>query len=133
MSKLQSVRNRIRIMNKHGINKLTIKGAGRTGSPFSILYHTGRKSGTQYAIPIILEPKDNGFVIALTYGREVDWLKNILHAGVCKIRYKNQDYILEKPVFISQTEALQAFSWFPRRILPVMRINDFLFLKRPAL
>ncbi len=110
MSTLRSIRNLIRNLNKHGLNKLTIKWAEKPGSPFSILYHVGRKSGKHYSVPIIIEPKDDGFVIALTYGREVDWLKNVLHAGVCKILYKNQVYNLVNPVFISQAEALQAFS-----------------------
>ena len=73
MSIKQTIFDRIRTINKYVTNKLLIRIAGKSSGHFVILSHEGRKSGKIYKIPIIAEPTDNGFVIALTYGKKTDW------------------------------------------------------------
>jgi deazaflavin-dependent oxidoreductase (nitroreductase family) len=77
----QTLLDRIRVINKHVTNKLLIHIAGKRFGHFAILGHTGRKSGKLYRIPIIAEPFQSGFVIALTYGKNVDWYKNVAAKG----------------------------------------------------
>src|SRR5216117_3210533 len=43
---------------------------------FGILTHVGRKSGKVYRTPVNVFRAPNGFIIALTYGRESEWVKN---------------------------------------------------------
>jgi deazaflavin-dependent oxidoreductase (nitroreductase family) len=114
----QAVRDRVRVMNKHVTNKLMIHIAGRSFGHFAILTHTGRKSGRAYRIPIIAEPVEGGFVIALTYGRKVDWCDNVLAKGGCSLRWKNRDYDLVRPEFIDREIGLKAF---PGMLRPVLR------------
>jgi hypothetical protein len=73
MSFRQSCLDRIRLLNKHVTNKLMIRVAGRRFGHVAILTHFRRKTGKAYRIPIIAEPIGDGFMIALTYGRKVDW------------------------------------------------------------
>jgi hypothetical protein len=73
MSFRQSCLDRIRLLNKHVTNKLMIRIAGRRFGHVAILTHFRRKTGKAYRIPIIAEPIGDGFMIALTYGRKVDW------------------------------------------------------------
>jgi deazaflavin-dependent oxidoreductase (nitroreductase family) len=125
----QAVRDRVRVMNKHVINKLLIHIAGKRFGHFAILSHTGRKSGKLYRIPIIAEPFQGGFVFALTYGKKVDWYANIKAKGSCSIHWKNKDYHLVDPVFIDKEVGLLAF---PKLIRPGLRtagIEDFLKLE----
>jgi deazaflavin-dependent oxidoreductase (nitroreductase family) len=127
MSK-QAIRNRVRVINKHVTNKLLIHIAGRKFGHFAILTHTGRKTGKVYKTPIIAEPVDGGFVIALTYGKKVDWLANVLINGSCSLFWKAKDYELNEPEFIDQEIGLKAFpsplSW----ILELVGIEHFLRL-----
>ena len=81
----QDVRDRVRVMNKHFTNKILIRISGKRFGHFAVLTHTGRKSGKQYRIPIIAEPVENGFVIALTYGKKMDWAANVLAKGGCSL------------------------------------------------
>lgn len=114
----QAFLNRIRVMNKHVTNKLLIHIAGKKFGHFAILGHIGRKSGKNYHIPIIAEPVENGFVIALTYGKKVDWYENILASGGCSLRWKNRDYALVNPRFVAPETGLEAF---PPLLQPILR------------
>src|SRR5512147_1191921 len=67
------IRDRIRIFNKHILNPLTRRLARSSLGVFANVRHVGRRSGKHYETPILVRPADGGFVIALTYGPEVDW------------------------------------------------------------
>jgi hypothetical protein len=53
---------------------------------FGILTHVGRKSGKVYRTPINVFRATNGFVIALPYSSQSEWVKNVLAAGRCELR-----------------------------------------------
>jgi deazaflavin-dependent oxidoreductase (nitroreductase family) len=125
----QAVRDRVRVFNKHVTNKLLIHIAGKRFGHFAILSHTGRKSGKLYRIPIIAEPFQGGFVVALTYGKKVDWYANIKAKGSCSIQWKNKDYHLVDPAFIDKEVGLLAFPKLIRSGLRTAGIEDFLKLE----
>ena len=114
MTVKQAIRDRVRVFNKHVTNKLLIHISGKSFGHFAILGHTGRKSGKLYRIPIIAEPTERGFVIALTYGKKVDWCANVLAKGDCTLAWKNKEYVLEKPEFVDPEIGLRAFVAAPR-------------------
>lgn len=60
---------------KHTLNRVTTRVAMGRGGPFALVRHIGRRSGTSYATPIIVQPAEGGFVIELTYGDGVDWYR----------------------------------------------------------
>ena len=125
----QALRDRVRVLNKHVLNKVMIHIAGRKFGHFAILSHTGRKSGKLYRIPIIAEPFEDGFVIALTYGKKVDWYENVKAKGSCSLYWKNHDYLLVNPEFIDKEIGLTAFPGFARKALKALGIEYFLKLE----
>ena len=125
----QAILDRIRVLNKHVTNKLLIHIAGKKFGHFAILSHVGRKTGRLYRIPIIAEPYQNGFVLALTYGRKVDWYENVRAKGGCSIKWKNKEYSLFKPEFIDKESGLMAFPSIFRSGLRQMGIQDYLKLQ----
>ena len=60
-------------------NRITSRFADRLPG-FGILTHVGRKSGRVYRTPVNVFRAPEGFLIALTYGRESEWVKNVLAA-----------------------------------------------------
>jgi hypothetical protein len=128
MSIKQTVLDRISIMNKYATNKLLIRISGKNSGHFVILSHEGRKSGKIYKIPIIAEPADNGFIIALTYGKKTDWCLNVMAKGGCSLLWKNREYILTNPEFIDKEIGLTAFPAVFRTGLRIMGIQYFLRL-----
>jgi F420H(2)-dependent quinone reductase len=61
---------------------------------FGILTHQGRKSGKAYRTPVNVFRASNGFIIALTYSSQSEWVKNVLAPGVCELKTvgKNTTY-----------------------------------------
>src|SRR5580704_19353031 len=70
--------------NRAVTNRITSRFAARLAG-FAILTHVGRRSGTLYHTPVNVFPASEGFLIALTYGRESEWVKNVLAAGGCEL------------------------------------------------
>jgi deazaflavin-dependent oxidoreductase (nitroreductase family) len=125
----QAILDRVRVFNKHVANKALIHLAGRRCGHFAILSHVGRKSGKLYRIPIIAEPYQNGFVIALTYGKKTDWYANVKAKGSCSLCWKNQDYPLIRPEFIAKEVGVMAFPALLRFALRFNRIEYYLKLE----
>jgi deazaflavin-dependent oxidoreductase (nitroreductase family) len=125
----QAFLDRVRVFNKHVLNKAMIHISGKRFGHFAILSHTGRKSGRLYHTPIIAEPFENGFVIALTYGKKVDWYANVKAKGSCSLLWKNHDYPLVHPEFIDKEIGLTAFPAFVRFMLKLIGIEYYLRLE----
>ena len=129
MSK-QAIRDRVRVINKHVTNKIMIHLAGKKFGHFAILSHTGRKSGKVYKTPIIAEPVENGFVIALTYGKKVDWLANVLASGGCDLYWKEKEYALFQPELVDREIGLKVFPTPFNKILGKIGIE---FILKPTI
>lgn len=81
------------------VNPITRKFAGHVPG-FAILIYVGRRSGKRYRTPMNVFHRDGRFVFALTYGREVQWLKNVLAAGTCEIEERGRTRRLLDPEVI---------------------------------
>jgi F420H(2)-dependent quinone reductase len=66
-------------------NRITSRFAARLPG-FGILTHVGRKSGKVYRTPVNVFRAPEGFLIALTYGRESEWVRNVIAAGGASLR-----------------------------------------------
>ncbi|HET8526563.1 MAG TPA: nitroreductase family deazaflavin-dependent oxidoreductase, partial [Actinomycetota bacterium] len=77
--------------------------AGRLPA-FVIVTHQGRTSGHEYRTPVNLFRRGNEFLFFLTYGSDVDWVKNILAAGRCSVRTRGRDVELVEPELIADPE-----------------------------
>ncbi len=97
--------------NKRFTNKLTSKVAGYLPG-FAIVSHVGRRSGLAYRTPVNAFRTDDGYIIALTYGAQSDWVKNVLAAGTCELQTRGQRVRLFDPYIVTD----ESKSWAP---LPV--------------
>jgi deazaflavin-dependent oxidoreductase (nitroreductase family) len=84
-------------------NRLAIHFAGWMPS-FAILTHVGRTSGKRYRTPINVFRRGDHYLFALTYGSDVQWLKNIMAAGECQMRTRHRDVHLVEPELIVDPE-----------------------------
>ena len=125
----QATLDRVRVFNKHVTNKLLIHIAGKRFGHFAILSHTGRKSGKLYRTPIIAEPVEGGFVIAMTYGKKVDWYANLMAQGGCSLYWKHQEYQLTHPQLIEVEAGLLAFPRLLQKALRRSGVEYFLRLE----
>ena len=89
---------------------LVLKTAGTPGASASVVRHVGRTSGTAYETPVVAVATDGGFVIALPYGPNTDWLKNVLASGSATIVHEGNEHAVDQPAIIDLAEATSLFS-----------------------
>jgi deazaflavin-dependent oxidoreductase (nitroreductase family) len=94
-----------------------------------ILMYTGRKSGRVYRTPINVFKRGDDYLFALTYGSDVDWVKNVLAAGGCELRTRGRDIRLVDPeVFVDPHGRLMPLP--VRIVLRLNRVTEFLRMRR---
>jgi deazaflavin-dependent oxidoreductase (nitroreductase family) len=71
---------------------------------FGILAHRGRRTGRSYRIPINVFRRGDDFVFFLTYGADVEWVKNVFAAGTCTLRTRGRNVTLVGPELITDPE-----------------------------
>jgi deazaflavin-dependent oxidoreductase (nitroreductase family) len=64
---------------------------------FGIMTHEGRTTGRTYRTPINVFERGGDYVFFLTYGSDVQWVKNVLAAGRCSLRTRGRDVALVDP------------------------------------
>jgi deazaflavin-dependent oxidoreductase (nitroreductase family) len=105
-------------------NRITSRFAARLPG-FGILTHVGRKSGKLYRTPVNVFRAPEGFLIALTYGRESEWVKNVVAAGACQIETRGVQYQLSAPTIVHDPTR-RRFPVPVRVILGIIGANDFM-------
>ena len=107
-------------------NRITSRFANRLPG-FGILTHVGRKSGRVYRTPVNVFRAPEGFLIALTYGRDSEWVKNVLSAGGCQLETRGLVYQLSAPTIVHDPTR-RRFPLPVRMILGIIGANDFMQL-----
>ena len=120
---------RIRLFNKYVLNRLLRTFVPLPFGPFAIIHHVGRRSGKPYETVLWVWQMGEDFVIAQTYGPDVDWYRNMRAAGGGTITWHKRVYAVGKPEPIDLDTALPAF---PAAFRPIFRragMKDFVWMK----
>jgi deazaflavin-dependent oxidoreductase (nitroreductase family) len=110
--------------NKKVTNRITGTFAGRLPG-FGIMIHRGRTSGREYRTPINVFKRPGGYAVALTYGPESQWVRNVLAAGGCTIETVGKRVALTNPRVVHDPRR-RLVPPLIRDILGLMSVNDFL-------
>jgi deazaflavin-dependent oxidoreductase (nitroreductase family) len=96
---------------------------------FGILTHVGRKSGKTYRTPVNVFRARNGFVIALTYSSQSEWVKNVLAAGGCELKTRGKKYLLSVPKVVHDPSR-RRFPFPVRIVLRLVGANEYMELSK---
>jgi deazaflavin-dependent oxidoreductase (nitroreductase family) len=113
--------------NKVGLNRITRHIAPWLPG-FGVVVHRGRRSGRRYRTPVNVFPTADGYLFALTYGPDTDWVKNVLAAGCCELRTRGRTVRLVAPR-LYHDERRRGIRPLERRILGLLHVADFLALE----
>jgi len=94
----------MRDVNRVFTNPLMMTFAGYV-PPLAIVHHLGRKSGKPYRTPVVAFVTDAGIVIPMTYGRDVDWARNLVAAGGGEIEQMGSRVSFRKPRIVDSKTA----------------------------
>jgi len=118
-------------LNRVGLNRVTRRIAPWAPG-FGVVVHRGRRSGNTYETPVNVFPTATGVRIALTYGADTDWVRNVVAAGGCQLRTRGRTLTLTAPKVV-RDPTLSGTRAFERRVLRALRVEEFLDLtKQPA-
>jgi deazaflavin-dependent oxidoreductase (nitroreductase family) len=109
-------------------NRITSLFAGSLPG-FGILTHVGRKSGIVYRTPVNVFRASNGFIIALTYSSQSEWVKNVLAAGGCELKTRGRNYQLSSPKVVHDPTR-QRFPIPVRLVLRLVGAGEYIELLR---
>ena len=116
--------------NKVGLNRVTRRIAPWMPG-LGVVVHRGRRSGRMYQTPVNVFATEDGYVLALTYGPDTDWVKNVLAAGCCELRTRGLVIRLTSPRLFHD-ETRRNIRPLERQVLRVLSVTDFLSLKVAA-
>jgi deazaflavin-dependent oxidoreductase (nitroreductase family) len=94
---------------------------------FGILAHVGRKSGRVYRTPVNVFRASNGFIIALTYSSQSEWVKNVLAASGCELRTRGKKYQLSAPRVV-RDPTRRRFPFPVRIVLGIVGADEYMEL-----
>jgi deazaflavin-dependent oxidoreductase (nitroreductase family) len=117
---------RVAHFNRRVTNRLT-RHVAWWAPGFAIVTHVGRRSGRLYRTPVNIFRRDDRYVFALTYGKDSDWVRNVLAAGGCTVETRRTTVELTAPELVHDPQR----SLVPAPVakaLGLIRVDDFLIL-----
>ncbi|HME46551.1 nitroreductase family deazaflavin-dependent oxidoreductase [Mycobacterium sp.] len=120
----------VRASNKHLLNPVMVRLAGRKHWYAAAIRHTGRRSGKPYTTPVVADRVQDGFLIPLPYGTKVDWLQNVLAAGGATLSADGDTCEVVAPEVIDAKEAVPLLAERRRRTFQRVGIEHYLEVRR---
>jgi deazaflavin-dependent oxidoreductase (nitroreductase family) len=115
-------------LNRAATNHVTKPFAGRLPG-LAVVHHAGRNSGRPYTTPVVVFERAGGYVIALPYGPDRDWVKNVVAAGGCDVKIRGALRPAGEPKVVHDP-ARPGIPAGVRQILAVLSVSHFLHLTK---
>ena len=72
---------------------------------------------------------EDGFVFALTYGKKVDWVRNILVYNNGVLLYRGEEYKLHSISHASYDAVKDTFPYFVRMTLGILSVKNCIIVR----
>jgi deazaflavin-dependent oxidoreductase (nitroreductase family) len=95
---------------------------------FGVLTHRGRRSGRVYRTPVNVFQIPDWYVVALTYGLDTEWVRNVLEAGECELQTRGRSVRLHSPRLV-RDENRRLVPPPVRPFLRALGVADFVVLR----
>jgi deazaflavin-dependent oxidoreductase (nitroreductase family) len=119
---------RLARFNRVVTNRVTGPFAARLPG-FAIVHHVGRKTGREHSNPVNLFHHGDRYVIALTYGADSQWVRNVMAAGEARVHTRGRTIHLVEPEIVHDPTR----SHVPAPVRPILgavNVSDFMVLRR---
>jgi deazaflavin-dependent oxidoreductase (nitroreductase family) len=118
---------RLARFNRHVTNRV-LGPVARYLPGFAVVTHVGRRSGRVYRTPVNLFRHQDRYVIALTYGSDSQWVRNVLAAGEVDVETRGRRLHLVAPEVVHDRQR----SLVPAPVRPALhlaRVSEFILLQ----
>ncbi|ROS73639.1 nitroreductase family deazaflavin-dependent oxidoreductase [Cellulomonas sp. PhB143] len=114
--------------NKRLLNPVVLRVATGLG-PMAVVRHTGRRSGREYRTPVFAFAYRDGAqvrtVLALTYGPDVDWVRNVEAAGTFELERRGTTYVVDDVRRLTGEAGLRLLPGWTQTILRAVGVDEF--------
>ena len=104
----------------------------RVAAPFArrlpglaVLRHTGRRTGATYETPLNAWREGDKVVVALTYGEDVDWLKNARASGRSVVVMSGEEIEVGRPGVVWDHPDADVVPGVVRSVLRVIDVDRY--------
>jgi hypothetical protein len=111
-------------VNLHVTNRLLSPLARRVAG-MGVVTHTGRTGNTEH--PLWYSAAVIELIIALTYGRDSQWVHNVTAAGGCELQTQKHKLLLSNPR-VFHDDRRELMPGIVRLVLGILHVSDFLEL-----
>lgn len=113
-------------LNRRFVNPVLMCRVSGRIPPLATVVHNGRRSGRTHRTPVLAFAGGDGWVFALFYGANRDWVANVMAAGQFHIERRGDTIRLDHPRRIDGDAGLRLLPWLLRPALQVLRVEQFL-------
>ncbi|ODU05310.1 MAG: hypothetical protein ABS80_25135 [Pseudonocardia sp. SCN 72-51] len=97
---------------------------------WSIVEHTGRRSGAAYRTPVSMFHTSDGVAVLLPYGTGRDWVKNLQAADGGRVKVGGKTFIVTNPRVVATEDAVGLLKAPWRQLLGRAGVSHTLLLTR---
>jgi deazaflavin-dependent oxidoreductase (nitroreductase family) len=119
----------VRRFNRAVTNPRVLRSAGSPGASASVIRHRGRVSGRVYETPVGPFAVGDGFVIALPYGPDADWVRNVLAHGSATLVHEGHTEPVHQPEVVATAEVVRKLPSSQQRTLRLFGVDQCLRLR----
>ena len=94
----------------------------------AVLEHRGRRSGRRYRTPVLAFRVDGGYLVALLYGANSDWARNVLAAGSCALQRGGRRVEVGSPRMLDISQGMALLPALMRPAVRLLRVTRVLRL-----
>ena len=94
---------------------------------FGVVIHRGRVTGAEHRTPVNVFRRPGGVTVALTYGSDSQWVRNVVAAGGCELVTGGRAQTLTTPVVV-RDESRRGVPFLVRLPLALLGVSEFLEL-----
>ncbi len=114
-------------LNKSVLNRAT-KFVAPWAPGWAVIVHRGRKSGRVFRTPLWAFRRGDDYVVALTYGADADWVRNVIAADGCELESRRRRYRMTNPRVYHDADASEMPAAIRFMLQRVIKAPEFLRL-----
>ncbi len=124
------VLRRLFAMQRSFMNPTTLRTAGTEDGKQGVIRHRGRTSGRDYQTPVDVAETADSFVVALPYGSQTNWVRNVIAAGSAGVTNRGRTWTADRPEIVPLPDVAELFSAGDRRVFRVFGLHECLRLRK---
>ena len=114
-------------INRRVVNPVIRRLAARAPM-MAVVVHRGRTSGRTYRAPVLAFVRGQRVTVALTYGADVDWLKNVRAANGCRLIRRGREREATNPRMLATSAGMARMPAPIRLVLRLSNVTAFVEL-----